>query len=185
MDTPSPQVIYLIRHASPDWNDHEKPYHLAPGPTLSPAGVQEAEKLGEYLKPTGVCHLITSPLERCMRTAHIVSTITGAQIDVDPSLCEVQPGESEDSLRIRVGHVLDEVLRDSGKSTLIALITHGSPIASLLSLLGLNDNEIRHYRTVYQNNPLPPAGAWRAVRKDRNSDWDLSLVFVPGSNNQV
>jgi broad specificity phosphatase PhoE len=184
------QVIYLVRHATPDWNNYQLPYHLPPGPPLSTAGLQEAEKLGEYLLSTRTRRLITSPFERCLRTAQIVSGITEALVEVAPGIGEVQPGETEENLRLRVGQVLDEALRGNEHPSPIVLVTHGSPVASLLSLLGMGADDLLNHRTFDHGNPVPPAGAWRAVREDYNPEdsypnWELTLVFVPDSGNQV
>ena len=203
------QVIYLVRHATPDWNNYQLPYHLPPGPPLSAQCLQEAEELGQYLLSTRPHRLITSPFERCLKTAQIISEITEAQVEVAPGIGEVQPGETEENLRIRVGQVLEEALEAPDHLGPIVLVTHGSPVASLLSLLGMGADDLRSHRTFDHGNPVPPAGAWRAVRADSNPAdsypadsnpgdsnagdnnpeaanpvWELTLVYVPDSSNQ-
>ena len=62
-------IIYLARHATPDWSRTDLPYHLLPGPPLVPQGEAEAAELGRFLREAGVSRLYTSPLERARRTA--------------------------------------------------------------------------------------------------------------------
>src|SRR5687768_8661784 len=65
--------IYLVRHASPDWERKDIPYDIHPGPPLSPKGQQEAEAVADFLKEQGVVKLYYSPFERCTTTAQIIA----------------------------------------------------------------------------------------------------------------
>ena len=85
--------IYLIRHATPDWNRKDIPYHLPPGPPLVEKGEAEAGELGRFLAEVGVGHLYYSPLERCQHTAQIAGLIAGVVPIESPGLIEIQPGE--------------------------------------------------------------------------------------------
>jgi len=69
----------------------------------------------------------------------------------------------------------------SGFGTMsVALVTHGGPVGVLLKELGLPDRDLDAYRRRFdRNNPLPPAGAWKASRLPASSAWSLSLVFTP------
>jgi len=55
--------IYLIRHADPDYEND----------SLTELGVQEAEKLGEYLKSVPFTHLYSSPMGRAQKTMEPVA----------------------------------------------------------------------------------------------------------------
>ncbi len=77
------QTIYLARHASPDWNRKDIPYHIPPGPPLTPQGRLEAAALGAFLRPAGVSTIASSPLERCQHTAQIVGAALGLPVEVD------------------------------------------------------------------------------------------------------
>ena len=81
--------IFLVRHASPDWNRPDLPYHIPPGPPLSPQGLAEAQTLASFLQTSGVQRLLTSPLERCLHTAQIVAAATGAPWHVVDGLRDV------------------------------------------------------------------------------------------------
>jgi hypothetical protein len=70
-----------------------------------------------------------------------------------------------------------ELCLDAGP---VALVTHGGPIGLLLTELGLDAKQLAHYQATYdRRNPVPPAGAWRAVRTSPDAPWALELAFTP------
>jgi broad specificity phosphatase PhoE len=175
-------AIYLIRHATPDWTRYDLPYHKVPGPPLTSQGESEAEDLGAFLRQAGVRRIYTSPLERCRRTAEIAGQVAGVEVSQALGLAEWQPGESEAQVRERFLPVWETVLASGNGHgpEPTALVSHGGPIAMLLADLGLEANALAHYRKLFdRNNPLPPAGVWRATRPAPDVPWELSLVYMP------
>lgn len=171
--------IYLIRHATPDWDRKDIPYHLPPGPPLVEKGKAEAGELGKFLAEVSLGHMYYSPLERCQRTAQIAGAIAGIVPVESPGLIEIQPGEKPEDVLKRVWPIWEAVTPEAGS---VALVTHGGPIAILLERLGMISEALSHYkRTFDRNNPLPPAGAWLATRPTPEAAWELSLSFVPES----
>jgi hypothetical protein len=62
----------------------------------------------------------------------------------------------------------------------VALVSHGGPIGTLLTELGLDPKRLAQYQATFdRRNPLPPAGAWRAVRPAPDGPWSLDLAFTP------
>jgi broad specificity phosphatase PhoE len=175
--------LYLVRHASPDWNRKDIPYHLPPGPPLSEQGHAEARALGQFLRLANVQQLWTSPLERCLHTAEIVAGITGAAVAVNSELREWQPQESKDALRARTLPVVEQAwqwaVRQNGADGAIALVTHGGPIMTLLSALGIDDRTMETLRIYDHRNPVPPAGVWEVTRPALPQAWEMQLVFTP------
>ena len=57
-------MLYLARHATPDWNMRDIRYDIPPGPPLVPQGEAEAAQLGEFLRQAGVVQIYVSPLVR-------------------------------------------------------------------------------------------------------------------------
>jgi broad specificity phosphatase PhoE len=172
-------IIYLIRHASPDWNRKDLPYHLPPGPSLTEKGKEEAKWLGNYLKQVGARSLFVSPLERCKETASIVSQIFPMQVKEELRIIEWQPEEDENHVQIRMRAVFDEICYGSGIAGPIGLVTHGGPIRVLLASLGLPPEVLAAHRIYDHMNPSPPAGVWIANREIENVPWQLELVFAP------
>jgi probable phosphoglycerate mutase len=170
-------TLYLIRHATPDWSRTDIPYHVPPGPSLTPPGEEEARELARFLNEAGVRGLYSSPLERCLRTAHIAAELIGVTTEIDSGLTEVAPNEKSDVVQARTWPAWERAVA-AAESGPVALITHGGPIALLLAKLGLLPQAIDHYKRIFdRNNPLPPAGAWQAVRNGEG--WELNLAFTP------
>jgi broad specificity phosphatase PhoE len=171
--------IYLIRHALPDWNCKDIPYHQPPGPPLTPQGIQEAEQLGGFLKQAGVQRLLTSPLERAIHTTQIVAEITGVSYEIQDGLIEWQPGDTEETACRRVWPVFELASQLSQEIGPVGLVTHGGPIAMLLLSLGMDAATLAAQRVYDHGNPLPTAGVWRAIPNGFFGKWALSLVFQP------
>jgi broad specificity phosphatase PhoE len=173
-------TVYLVRHATPDWSRTDIPYHLPPGPPLIEKGEKEAVQLGEFLRDMGVRQLFHSPLERCARTAALAAAVAGAEAVLDVRLAEQHPNEPPAEVLARVWpvwvHAGERCLSDGP----IALVSHGGPIQRLLTELGLEAKLMTQYKNTFDhNNPLPPAGAWRAVRANPDGPWTLDLAFTP------
>ena len=173
-------ALYLVRHATPDWSRTDISYTLPPGPPLTPQGEQEAAALGEFLREAGVRQVFYSPMERCRRTAELAAAALGLEPQADPGLGEWQPGEAEAVVRARFLPVWERLSANGHGAGPAALVTHGGPIAMMLAQLGLDANALAHYRKTFdRNNPLPPAGVWRATRTQPDGPWELHLVYMP------
>lgn len=177
----SMQTIYLARHASPDWNRTDIPYHIPPGPPLTAQGRLEAAALGAFLRPAGVSTILASPLERCQHTAQIVGELLELPVQTDDALTEWQPGESTELLGRRMWRIFratwEAGVQNDHQAAL--LLTHGGPIMELLRRLGMPDQTVEQQRIYDHRNPVPPAGVWQVSRPDGNTAWALELVFTP------
>lgn len=175
------QTIYLARHASPDWNRTDIPYHIPPGPPLTSQGRLEAAALGAFLRPSGVASIAASPLERCQHTAQIVGDILDLPVVTDNALTEWQPNESTTVLGRRMSRIFNatwEAGAQNGQQAAL-LLTHGGPIMELLRRLGMPDKTVEQQRIYDHRNPVPPAGVWQVSRPAGSASWALALVFVP------
>jgi hypothetical protein len=95
-------------------------------------------------------------------------------------LREWERGELEDAVLTRSRVILDKALDESEKRGPLALVTHGGPIRLLLHDLGLDADEMSHYRRTFdRENPVPPAGVWRVTRNDNGEIEKPELVFAP------
>ena len=173
--------IFLVRHASPDWNLRHIPYDIHPGPPLSPKGEQEAGALAEFLKAQGTVKLYHSPFERSTRTAQIISTNNNIPSMEEKRLAEWrQVDEMGDKVSERMSLVFDEISRESAGIGPIGLVSHGGPIAFLLLALGMEKDKLSEFRKKFDSsNPLPPAGVWAAEWNEDHKIWNLNLVFIP------
>ncbi len=173
-------VVYFVRHGTPDWSRTDLIYHIPPGPTLVPAGELEAAEVGRYLRDQGVRQFWYSPLERTHRTAQLAGSICEAGLRCEDDLREMQPGETLDNVRSRLWPVWERAVAHSLAQGPLALVTHGGPITAMLSALQLPGDVLAHYARLFdRGNPVPPCGAWKAVRPGADELWDVSLAFVP------
>lgn len=172
-------IIYLIRHALPDWTCKDIPYHQPPGPPLTQQGIQEAERLGGYLEQAGVQRLFASPLERALHTAQIVSQIMGVPYEIQDGLIEWQPGDTEEVVTRRIWPVFELASQLSREVGPVGLVTHGGPIAMLLQALGMSAQTLAAQRVFDHSNPLPTAGVWKVSQNGNLHSWDLQLDFQP------
>ena len=175
--------IFLIRHASPDWDRRDIPYDIHPGPMLTAKGEKEAEALAIFLKSQGVVRLYTSPFERAARTAGIVSTVTGIPAIEEIGLAEWRMmDEQESQVRRRMVSIFERAAKESASDGPIGLVSHGGPIALLLQELGIDKEELTKHRKIFDTtNPLPPAGAWKVEQAPGEERWSFKLVFTPVS----
>lgn len=178
-------MVYLTRHATPDWDLPGIIYHRPPGPSLVPKGDEEARELAEFLKKNGVQKIYTSPLERCLQTAHAAVAETGSTLMVADGLIEVQPGESSRSILDRSWQIFESGWRESWFTGPVALVTHGGVVNVLLRRLGMSDYELHRMSRFDHSNQIPPAGAWQVTGSLENNQFELRLVFVPGRTGEI
>lgn len=173
--------IFLVRHATPDWNRTDIPYDILPGPLLASKGEKEAEKLAAFLKSQGVVKLYHSPFERAAKTAQIVSAMNAIPCVEETRLAEWRmQAEEEIQVRVRMKAIFAEACAEAAATGSIGLVSHGGPIALLLQELGIDPDELAFYRTKFDTtNPLPPAGVWEAERGEKSNSWNLRLQFSP------
>jgi probable phosphoglycerate mutase len=174
------EIVYLVRHATPDWSRKDIPYHIPPGPPLTETGRREAADLGAFLRYSGVRRIYASPLERSEDTARIAGQTAGADVVVDPALQEIYPNETPEQILRRVQPAFERAAAESAEIGPAALVTHGGPVTHLLAKLGLDADTLEQLKRTYdRRNPLPPAGVWRASRSSPDAPWELQLVFTP------
>lgn len=179
--------IFLVRHASPDWNLRHIPYDIHPGPPLSPKGEQEAEALAAFLKAQSTVKLYYSPFARSTGTAQIISTNNKIPGMEEKRLAEWREvDEKGDKVSERMSLLFEEISRESADIGPIALVSHGGPIAFLLLALGMEKDKLSEFRKKFDgSNPLPPAGVWAAEWNEDNKIWNLNLVFIPSGNEDI
>jgi probable phosphoglycerate mutase len=172
-------IIYLVRHATPDWARIDIPYSQPPGPPLTPQGETEAAELGVFLQQAGVGQVYASPFDRTRRTAELAAAAAGIPVVLEPALTEWRPGETEADVRARLAPFWQRLIAGAPPAP-VALVTHGGPIAVLLADLGMDQAVLAHHRRLFdRNNPLPPAGVWQAVRPQPGGAWELTLAYMP------
>ena len=82
---------YLVRHAQTVWN-HENRIQGHADPPLSPLGLEQTKRLGEYFASRSIGALYTSQLTRSVQTAHAIASQTGLTPMFEPALAEILLG---------------------------------------------------------------------------------------------
>jgi probable phosphoglycerate mutase len=173
------EIVYVARHATPDWTRTDIVYYLPPGPPLTDVGQQEARALGAFLQQAGVKHFFASPLERCEHTAHIAAQPGDAPVEVHSGLLEWQPGDTPATVWARLKPVFERAVEISQDGGPAVLVTHGGPVGALLFGLGMNEATLNSLRVFDHRNLIPPAGVWKVWRDAPGEAWKMELVFTP------
>jgi len=176
----TPPVLYLARHATPDWNRKDIRYDVAPGPDLIPQGEEEAAQLGVFLRDAGVTRIVASPLVRTHRTAQIAGAIAEAPVTIDEAVREYSREENDQIVFDRFHSRLAALFREAANQGPIAIVTHGGPVRVLLERFGIDRDQLWHYRRQFDHqNPLAPAAAWELTRAAPDAAWHMRLAFSP------
>lgn len=169
----NPFTVYLIRHAQPV-QDASVRYDVPPGPALSSAGRAQAQMVASFLQSNPPLIVYTSPLDRALQTAHIIATQLDVPLALDERLAEHRRHETNNQVVTRVAEFWHQRV-DGVASRCIALVSHGSPIKAMLSMLGDLLVTNPHYYEFDAGNIAPHAGVWRARRIAQR--WDVALIF--------
>jgi broad specificity phosphatase PhoE len=139
-----------------------------------------------FLRHAGVRQIASSPLERCLQTAHLVADPqanghleAAIPLETWQALMELQPGEPIDSIRARFWPTFQTAWAMVDHLGPLALVTHGGPISFLLEEMGLDAGRLKQTYEFDHHNPVPPAGAWRITRSGPDQPWAMALVFLP------
>jgi 2,3-bisphosphoglycerate-dependent phosphoglycerate mutase len=165
--------IFLIRHASPD-RSTRIPYRVAPGPSLTAAGKDEARQAGRFLADKAVEHLFVSPFARTSETAEQLVARMGLPVTFTRLIEENSIDEDYQHVQQRTSEFLRSLEESSFRR--VGIVSHGWPIRQMLITLTHEQVELDSYSD-QNGNPLPPAGIWHAVRQ--GDLWHAHLAFSP------
>ena len=179
------QIVYLIRHPTPDWADHTIPYDTPPGPALTAQGRQEAHLLAAHMAGAGIGRLFSSEMARAQQTADILGQRLSLPVEIDPGLIEIPRGESREALEQRMLALWQRRVLDAMPTQPLALVSHGGPIEVLLRTVVYPPLDLLPFKQRFdRQNPLPPAGAWELTRQ-ADDTWQATLLFHPLAVEQV
>ncbi len=178
-DSRRDHIVYLIRHAQPaNVQDAGLRYDVPPGPPLSAAGRAQAAMAAHFIQSAPPLVVYTSPLERAVQTAQIIAAQLDVPLAIDERLAEQRREESGEQVVARTANFWYE-RAEIASLRCIALVSHGSPIRAMLTLLGdVMIASLAHYR-FDRGNIAPHAGIWRArcATTDPTGRWELALIF--------
>ena len=85
-------LFLFLRHGQAKNNVDKILAGRTKGFPLTEVGVQQAEKIGDFLKPFNISKIYCSPIERAEHTAKIVANKVGLGCDIDERLTEIDMG---------------------------------------------------------------------------------------------
>ena len=93
------QSVYVMRHAHRfDFTMSRSEWHAlaarSTDPPLSALGQVQATETAAFFEQLGdrsIAHVLSSPYQRCIQTAHPIASAVGAKIKVDVGLQEIPP----------------------------------------------------------------------------------------------
>ena len=86
-------MIIILRHAQAENNTKRILAGRTEGIPLTKTGVQQAERISEYLKPLDISAIYSSPIERASHTAEIVAKNNSLDHNLDDRLTEIDMGK--------------------------------------------------------------------------------------------
>jgi 2,3-bisphosphoglycerate-dependent phosphoglycerate mutase len=85
-------LFLFLRHGQAKNNVERILAGRTKGFPLTDLGIQQAEKIGDFLKPLNISKIYCSPVERAEQTARIVANKVDLRCDVDERLTEIDMG---------------------------------------------------------------------------------------------
>jgi probable phosphoglycerate mutase len=85
-------LFLFLRHGQAKNNVERILAGRTKGFPLTELGIQQAEKIGDFLKPLNISKIYCSPIERAEHTARIVANKIDLSCDVDERLTEIDMG---------------------------------------------------------------------------------------------
>lgn len=146
--------IYLVRHGSVH-NPDNVTYRREPGFRLSERGVREAQETADFLSGRGIEAVFHSPMERCVQTASIISSVLGVPVIESQEANEWDQDESLRDVQARM-NTLWMMLYAQPYET-VAIVSHRDPIRALM--LGLAGRKLSQ---IYEPEvfPVKPGEVW-------------------------
>ena len=110
-------LIIFLRHAQAKNNVNRVLAGRKDGFPLTHAGIRQAEKIANFLKPFGISAIYSSPIERALSTATIVANRLNLECKIDRRLTEIEMGNFSgmqyEKMFAKYGNVFLKFYRDN------------------------------------------------------------------------
>ncbi len=104
--------IILVRHGETDWNRVKRVQGGSSDTPLNDIGREQAKGLADLLAREKIKAVYSSPLQRAMVTAKEIADLHNVNIEINPSLREIEAGELEGILSADLGQRFSDYLFD-------------------------------------------------------------------------
>ena len=101
------RFIIFLRHGQALNNTKRVLAGRTPGIALTETGIEQAERIGKFLKPFNISKIYSSPIERAKKTAEIVAKHNSLDLILDDRLIELDMGKF-------TGMPYDEIFKQHG-----------------------------------------------------------------------
>ena len=110
--------IILVRHGETDWNLARRIQGGSSDVPLNVNGKQQAERIALRLQSEKVVAVYSSPLQRALHTAQAIASYHNLEVNIEPSLREIEVGEFEGMPVVQIGKYLDQILTGNREGNL-------------------------------------------------------------------
>ena len=123
--------IVLVRHGETDWNQSRRIQGGGSDTPLNKRGKEQAEKLALRLKSERIQAIYSSPLQRALDTAQAIARYHQLEVEIEPSLKEIEVGELEGTPVAEIGKHLDQLLTADGQGEALPRMPGGESVTEL------------------------------------------------------
>jgi probable phosphoglycerate mutase len=146
--------VILVRHGETDWNKSRRIQGGSSNPPLNERGRGQAEGLALRLRREKLQAIYASPLQRSLDTAKAIAYYHQLEVEIEPSLREIEAGQLEGVSASELGKRLSEFLTTSIKGKALPRAPGGE------SLLEVQE---RAWRAIQQLSRQYPDGVLALV----------------------
>jgi broad specificity phosphatase PhoE len=87
--------LILVRHGETFWNEEKRVQGADSDIGLNDTGLEQARRLGTFLKNENIVAIVSSPMRRATATAEAIASYHRLPVEVDQGLTEIRVGELE------------------------------------------------------------------------------------------
>ncbi len=123
--------VILVRHGETDWNKIRRIQGSGSDTRLNERGEQQAESLAFRLSQERIQAIYSSALRRTLDTARVIAGYHQLEVEIEPSLNEINAGELEGVLMENIGGRLDQFLTGRGQAEVTFKIPGGESLSEV------------------------------------------------------
>ncbi len=121
-------TVILVRHGETEWNRKRRIQGGGSNTKLNENGRKQAECIAQRLKGERIEAIYSSPLDRAMETARPIAEKCGLEVNIEPSLREIEAGELEGVLLSELGERFSQVLTAAVRGDTLPKIPGGESL---------------------------------------------------------
>lgn len=106
------KVFYIFRHGETDYNKERRWQGCGIDAPLNSKGVEQAKQLTATLANKDIQIIYSSPLQRALKTAHIVADSLNIPIKIIPNLREGNFGQAEGMLKTEIAIKFKDIFQE-------------------------------------------------------------------------